>query len=233
MLPPTPAIIPQPVATNIQPQIPQQAPPQKREKKILQIINPNTHQAIDLNSIQTANKDELKSSSNSSTDINNKNQQTSQSNRNVHQKPSTITTPAPTAEEAKAIQSDFSLSVLKKLSENKSASTSTTTTTQNNNIEVTVAAQTVTPIINNLTEDNNNNKISNNKSCGGNVPKTAIPVGRNNFVNKQSSLNNKNEPQNIPTQSANKTGKFFFIGSSLSHLIKFIFIFDQVLMLYR
>ena len=121
MLPPTPAIIPQPVAISIQ--------PQKRPKQILQIINPNTHQAIDLNSIQTAKKDELNN--------------------------------------AEAIRSAFHESVLK-----------------------IVREKTITPKENNLTEDNNSNE-------------------------DQSSTENENKSTDIPTQSANITGKNF-IGNSLS-----------------
>ena len=177
-------IIPQ--QQSVLPTIPQQQqqPPLKRERKPIIITDPNTHEAINLK--DKVNKTESSSATAGATtapntDNNNKQSSTmttSNSNRslNNNQQKSSSTTPqaansAPIStntQEAKAIQLDFSLSVLKKINESS-------------NKTITTAASppiTSTPQQPQIRNNESTEAAAEHPINKSNVPKTSIAVGR-------------------------------------------------------
>jgi hypothetical protein len=190
--PPNAQYIPYDSNTVGYPQQPQL--PLKRERKPIIITDPNTHETINLK-----DKVQQKTEQTATTQLNTDNKQsitTSTSNRNINsqqqqQKSATsTTTSAPIStntQEAKALQLEFSLSVLKKINESSNKTTTaaaapTNTSTQQqqqalNNDTPPVPSTTTTTEQEQLVH--NNNEILSNNINKPNVPKTAIAVGRN------------------------------------------------------
>ena len=183
----------------------------------MQIVNPATHEPVNVTPVNKPQNSEQQQQQHQNTDNNIKqpiNSMTaSASNQSI--KPVTVnnstnskTTAAisTSTQEAKAIQMDFSLSVLKKINETSNKTTAaappatappTTTVNTSTTINNTPQQQTLNkiepqPAPTTATEDVTTNAIKPNLSV--NVPKTAIAIGRNN-----------QQPQQQPSQIVKST----------------------------